>query len=29
MDKPTAAISEFVNNQEVPDLGLPDDRMPV
>jgi hypothetical protein len=28
MDKPTTAISEFVNNQGLPDLGRPDDRMP-
>jgi hypothetical protein len=28
MDKPTTAISEFVNGQGLPDLGLPDDRMP-
>lgn len=28
MDKPTTAISEFVNHQAQSDLGLPDDRMP-
>jgi hypothetical protein len=28
MDKPTTAISEFMNNQVLPELGLPDDRMP-
>jgi hypothetical protein len=29
MDKLTTATSEIVDNQEVLDLGLPDDRMPV
>ncbi len=28
MDKPPPAISEFMNNQVLPELGLPDDRMP-
>ena len=28
MDKPTTATSEFVNGQGLPELGLPDDRMP-
>jgi hypothetical protein len=28
MDKPTTAISEFMNNQMLSELGLPDDRMP-
>jgi hypothetical protein len=28
MDKPTTAISEFVNGQAPPELGLPVDRMP-
>jgi hypothetical protein len=28
MDKATTATSEFVEDQSVPDLGLPDDRMP-
>jgi hypothetical protein len=28
MDKPTTAISEFVNAQGLPELGLPTDRMP-
>jgi hypothetical protein len=28
MDKPTPAISEFVNGQGLPELGLPADRMP-
>ncbi|MCD6071881.1 MAG: hypothetical protein K0R61_371 [Microvirga sp.] len=28
MDAPTTAIPEFMNNQVLPELGLPDDRMP-
>lgn len=28
MDKPITAISEFMNNQVLPELGLPEDRMP-
>jgi hypothetical protein len=28
MDKPTTAISELMNNQVLPELGLPDGRMP-
>jgi len=28
MDKPTTAISEFVSDQGLPELGLPEDRMP-
>jgi hypothetical protein len=28
MDKPTTVISEFVSDRGLPELGLPDDRMP-